>query len=288
MEQDPADEILEEPQAEVSKDLEWEWVMEGLQGKSKNTIASYRRAYNSLYEALGKQVHTASQKLIMQKVPKVSANLNTQASLINIAIIVRRKYNLDVKELEKRRVSNKKGIAEHTTSVNQELQLPNITEFDEYIEELYNNNKYNEYVINYLLRHLCCRNADLYFDIVDRKAKVAKEGNVMYVGRGRATFYRRDYKTDKTYGEKVNVFVDKKFAHALKNVKMPLIQNKSQVGYHVKKMSFRQLGEGAIMKMMVNDARENGDLNRLSEISRLRGTDLCTIASNYNIQVTPK
>ena len=45
MEQDPADEILE-PQAEVSKDLEWEWVMEGLQGKSKNTIASYRRAYN--------------------------------------------------------------------------------------------------------------------------------------------------------------------------------------------------------------------------------------------------
>ena len=224
----------------------------------------------------------------MQEVPKISANLNTQASLINIAIIVRRKYKLDVKELEKRRVSNKKGIAEHTTSVNQELDLPTVPSLDAHIEELYNKRQYNEYVVNYLLRHLCCRNADLYFDIVDRKAKVKKEGNVMYVGRGRATFYRRDYKTDKTYGEKVNVFVDKKFAHALKNMKMPLIPTKSQVGYWVKKMSYKELGEGAIMKMMVNDAREKGDLNRLSEISRLRGTDLCTIASNYNIQVTPK
>lgn len=287
MEQEPVDEILE-PQEEVDKDLEWEWIMEGLQGKSKNTIASYRRAYNSLYAALGKQVHTASQKLIMQEVSKTSANLNTQASLLNIAIIVRRKYKLDVKELEKQRVSNKKGIAEHTTSVNQVLDLPTVAEFDAYIEELYKDNRYNEYVINYLLRHLCCRNADLYFDLVDRKAKVKKEGNVMYVGRGRATFYRRDYKTDKTYGEKVNVFVDKKFASALKRIKMPLIPTKSQIGYYVKKMSFRELGEGALMKMMVNGAREKGDLNRLSEISRLRGTDLCTIASNYNIQVTPK
>ena len=140
MEQEPADEILE-PQDEVDKDLEWEWIMEGLQGKSKNTIASYRRAYNSLYEVLGKRVHTASQKLIMQVVPKVSANLNTQASLLNIAIIVRRKYKLDVKELEKRRMSNKKGIAEHTETVNQELDLPTVSDLDNYIEELYKNNQ---------------------------------------------------------------------------------------------------------------------------------------------------
>ena len=43
------------------------------------------------------------------------------------------------------------------------------------------------------------------------------------------------------------MFVDKKFASALKRISMPLIPTKSQVGYYVKKMSlYRGLGEGVM------------------------------------------
>ena len=71
---------------------------------------------------------------------------------------------------------------------------------------------------------------------------------------------------------------------ALSKAKHPIIKNADQVGYYVKKATFKELGEGALMKVIVNDARERGDLNELTRISKDRGTDLCTIATSYNVQ----
>ena len=266
------------------EDVELEVLKESVQGKSKNTIKSYVQSYNKLRTALDKEVHKSSQKLILDTTAKHSTNLNTQAALINVGILIRRLYKLDVKELEKKRKENKKGIACYTKAVNESLNLPTLAEFDQHLDYVFRKGMWAEFIINYLIRHCCVRNQDLVFDIVTRKKETVGKQNFMWLGRGKATYYRRVYKTAETYGEKTNVITDKKFLAALKSVKKPIIANKENAGYWIKKATFKELGEGALLKVVLNDARISGDYHKLNEISQLRGTDVCTLTTSYNIQ----
>jgi hypothetical protein len=282
----------EEEDIDVVKDLELQVLRESLQGKSANTIKSYTQTYEALYKALGKEVRQSSQKLIVQTADKLSGNPNTRAAFINVGILCRRLYNLDVKELEKARRDNKKGIAEHTKATNNKLDLPTVKEFEEHIDDLYQKKQYKHFVVNFLLHKLCCRNQDLNFNIVMRQKDVPKDNkNYMWLGRNKATLYRRDYKTDKTYGEKINILTDKRLLTALKKLQQAneqLVPNDKYMGYYIKQYSFNQLGEGNIFKMLVDDARKSGDLIRLHEMSKLRGSDLCNIVTSYNVQQPPK
>jgi len=286
---DPDEEITtEEEDIDVIKDLELQVLRESLQGKSANTIKSYTMQYNALYNELGKEVHKSSQQLIIKSAEKVSANPNTRAALINIGILCRRLYNLDVKELEKARLKNKKGIADHTKEVNQKLDLPSLKEFETYVDELYEKNKYKEFVVNFMLLKLCCRNQDLNFSIVKRQKDIPKDNkNYLWLSRAKATLYRRDYKTNETYGEKIHILTDKRLLVSLKRLEKAneqLVPNDKYTGYWIKQYSFKQLGEGAIFKILVDDARKAGDLVKLKEMSRLRGSDLCNIVTSYNVQ----
>jgi hypothetical protein len=123
------------------------------------------------------------------------------------------------------------------------------------------------------------------FELATKRANVKSDGkNYMWISRGKALYYRRDYKTEKTYGEKINEIKDKKFLTALRKVNFPLISNPLQVGYFVKKMSFKELGEGNLLKVIINDLREKGDLHAINQISKNRGTDSCLLLTSYNVQ----
>lgn len=272
---------------DVLGDVELEVLKESIQGLSKKTIQSYTQMYKKLKDALGKEVQSSSQELIIKTAQQLSSNLNTQAAIINIGLIVRRLYALDVKELDKQRKLNKKGIADHTQIQNEEIgkELPTLAEFDTYIDQLFNQNRFQEFIINWLIRHLQTRNQDLVFQLTTKKADVKNNSqNYMYLSRGKALYYRRNYKTVGTYGEKINEINDKKFITALRKANFPLIKNAGQVGYYVKQMSFKQLGEGNLMKVVVNDIREKGDFHALNTVSKNRGTDICTITTAYNVQ----
>ena len=277
----------EDSDDDIFKDVELQVLSEKIQGLSKNTIKSYKQTYGKLRVALDKEVHISSQQLIIETAQKMSDNLNTQAAIINVGILMRRLYALDVKELEVKRKENKKGITAYTQKENQKLgsSLPSLDEFDAHLELLYSQNRFGEYIINFLIRHLQTRNQDLVFELVTKRTDLKSDGkNYMHLGRGKALYYRRDYKTEKTYGEKINEIKDKQFLAALRKAQFPLIPNPLQVGYYVKKMSFRELGEGALLKIVVNDARVRGDFHKLNEVSKNRGTDVCLLTTAYNIQ----
>ena len=277
----------EDSDDDIFKDVELQVLSEKIQGLSKNTIKSYKQTYGKLRVALDKEVHISSQQLIMETAQKMSDNLNTQASIINVGIIMRRLYALDVKELEVKRKENKKGITAYTQKENEKLgsSLPSLDEFDAHLELLYSQNRFGEYIINFLIRHLQTRNQDLVFELVTKRTDLKSDGkNYMHLGRGKALYYRRDYKTEKTYGEKINEIKDKHFLAALRKAQFPLISNPLQVGYYVKKMSFRELGEGALLKVIINDLRVKGDLHAINQISKNRGTDSCLLLTSYNIQ----
>ena len=55
--------------------------------------------------------------------------------------------------------------------------LPELWEFDAFIENLWKRGMYREYIVNYLIRHHYVRNLDLIFDIVETKKETLADPN---------------------------------------------------------------------------------------------------------------
>ena len=159
-------------------------------------------------------------------------------------------------------------------------------EFDDHIEALWQAQDYVPYIINYLIRHHYVRNQDLFFDVVDtKKATEDTSKNYMLYERKKLqmTYIRNVYKTAGTYGQKTNVIDNERFLHALKQErsKFPICESMSNIGYYVQKHTFNQLGEGALLKIIVNHYKN--DINQLKRISDSRSTALGVLLTSYNI-----
>ncbi len=278
----------EEDNVEPLPDQELEIFRESLQGKSKATITSYTQAYLKMKKALGKDLHDTSEKLLIKTAEQLTTNLNSQAAYINIGFLIRKQWNQDVRELVKARQVKKQSIIEYTREENAKAatNMPSVDMFDKHIDFLYDHKMYREFIINYLIRNCHVRNQDLLFEVIRKRADAVGEKNFMWLPRGnRVVYIRRAYKTKDTYGEKVTEFKDPRLAVALRSLKNEaLIPTPSQVGYYVKKLSFQEMGEGALLKMILNETRTAGDWHQLNKISSLRGTDVCTLTTSYNIQ----
>ena len=100
------------------------------------------------------------------------------------------------------------------------------------------------------------------------------------------TYIRNVYKTSNTYGPKENVITDPNFITAIRMMKdrFPIINSESKIGYYVQKYSFQELGEGALLKVIINEYRDN--INVIKRISESRGTNLPTLLTSYNITYT--
>jgi len=275
---------------------EFKSFMDTLGEKSEYTKKTYRIQYNKLRKILGVNIADVSQKKLIEIISQQS-NPNQQQSSINIAVLVRRLNKLPTKELEAKREANKKEVVKQVKKVNENLVLPTLNDLEEYTEYLYANNQWTDYIINYLLLEYQVRNKDLNFTITTRKKDMTdKNKNYIWldVKQKKALYVRRDYKTEKTYGEKQHLITDKEFIVALKRVLAcqkhnedcgVFIPNENQVGYYIMRATYKGIGEGAYLKILINAHKNGGNIQKLKEISDNRGTDLNTLLSNYNIDL---
>lgn len=275
---------------------EFKSFMDTLGEKSEYTKKTYRIQYNKLRKILGVNIADVSQKKLIEIISQQS-NPNQQQSSINIAVLVRRLNKLPTKELETKREANKKEVVKQVKKVNENLVLPTLNDLEEYTEYLYANNQWTDYIINYLLLEYQVRNKDLNFTITTRKKDMTdKNKNYIWldVKQKKALYVRRDYKTEKTYGEKQHLITDKEFIVALKRVLAcqkhnedcgVFIPNENQVGYYIMRATYKGIGEGAYLKILINAHKNGGNIQKLKEISDNRGTDLNTLLSNYNIDL---
>lgn len=210
-------------------------------------------------------------------------------------MLVRRLNNLKTDELIKQRDKNKKGIEDRTKELNANHNLPSLNDLKEYVDYLHQNGKWTDYIINYLLLELQVRNKDVNFKIVTRKKDMTDQNkNYIWldVRHKKAVYVRRDYKTSKTYGEKTHTITDKDFLTALKRVLAcqkhdeecgVFIKNEDHVGYYVQRSTYKNIGEGAYLKIIINAHRNDGNTQKLTEIAANRGTDTSTLLEYYDI-----
>jgi len=272
---------------------EYDKFMESVKDKSPATQKQYRIQYNKLYKLLDKPINETSEKKILETVEE-QENKNNQQAILNIGLLVRKLYGLSVKKLEEFREKLKVKLNEQIKKKNVELKetLPSYDDLIQYTEMLWENSEWTDYIINYLLIHYQVRNEDLDFSIVKRKKDANDpDKNYMWLQSGKVTYIRNRYKTDKTYGKKVNVITNKQFITAIRRVLGcqasdlkcgVFIPNRSAIAYYLAKATYKQLGEGKYFKIVVNHFRKN--LDKLKEISENRGSDLKTILAYYDIE----
>jgi len=276
--------------------------------KSKVTQNVYNSNYKKLREILG-DVNIAS--VSQQKVIELALTLNnrnSQQALINIAYLIRKNNGMAINELETFRKKNNSVIQTKIYESNSSLvdSLPSYNTIVDFIDELLKDEKYVQYVINYLLLHCNVRNADLNFDFVlfKRDAKDTSKNYLWFSAKTKTAHYIRNvYKTAKIvkpdgtttgYGQKIIKITDPNFIKVMKIfvnyqkkeqkpvVFIPRAQN---IGYYVQKMTYKGLGETMYFKIVVNHFRK--DANMLKQISYNRGTDINTILESYDIESEP-
>ena len=273
------------------QNVEYDRFMEDQVDKSKATQKQYRANYNKLYKLLQKPISETAEKTCIDAITSGFENGNTQAALINVAIMVRRLYGMPHDILVEQRTKNKETIEDTLKQVNQYMVLPSLQEFDDHIEQLYQKENYLSYVINHLIRHHYVRNKDLMFDwVLTQKETQDTSKNYMLYERkkNQITWIRNNYKTSGKYGQKKVVIDNERLQMALKKCQgkglFPIADSEDKIGYYIQKHSFNQLGEGALLKIVINHYKD--DINMLKLISKSRGTDLPTLLTNYNVVYT--
>jgi len=281
--------------------VELDKLINSVYDKSENTKRAYRVQYNKFSKMLDEldmpnQIHLNSQKKLLELALEQDKP-NSQQALINIAVLVRRLYSLNVDELIANREKNKVKIQERVKEVNKQLtnDLPSYQELLEYMAHLWATDKWESYIINWLLLNFQVRNKDLDFQVIFRKKDATDpEKNYMWLAAKKCVFIRNVYKTAKFYDRKTNIIVDKSFHTAIKNfvrhrggknnitLMMKLITNEEQLGYIVKKATFKEIGEGNYVKIVIDHFR--GDLQMLKQISENRGTSVDTLLKYYDLQ----
>ena len=275
--------------------------------KSKVTNNVYNSNYKKLREMLGDvDIASVSQQKVIELAETLN-NRNSQQSLINIAYLIRKNEGMAINELETFRKKNQSVIKDKVYESNSSLidSLPSYDTIVDFTNDLFKDEKYVHYVINYLLINCQVRNADLIFDFVlfKRDTKDTSKNYLWYSSKSKTVHYIRNvYKTAKIvkpdgtttgYGQKVIKITDPKFIKVMKifvnyqkkEQKPVVFFPNSDAGYYVRKMTYNNLGETAYFKIVVNNFRN--DANMLKQISYNRGTDINTILESYDIESEP-
>ena len=279
---------------EMADDPEYTMFTDYLEEENRLSYAtkkSYKTSYRKLRNILGKDVADTAQDTTAKAIMASTDNINSAQALINIAIIVREKVKkMPIDELVEQRSTNKEEVVEHLKQANLYTELPSLEEVDGYIETLWKQSKYRDYIVNYLIRYYYVRNQDLGFDICETKKETLEDQtkNWLWLDRKnqRVNYIRNNYKTFKTYGQKVTVITNERFLRAVKvcNRQMyafPITTESDKLGYYIQKMTLNQIGEGKMLKVIINHYRN--DISRLKEISLSRGTNLEVLLTSYNI-----
>jgi hypothetical protein len=171
------------------------------------------------------------------------------------------------------------------------IKLPTL----EYILNKLENLSGNKYIINYLMLSHGLRNKDINLEYRD---KLPKEGNDNYInqkGGKTATLQINDYKTDKSFGQKVIVIDNKRFNDELKKMKLSdgdyilpkkdgsKIESISTFNEKILRTTIDDLGQNKLIKLKIKDLLNKKDFDTLEQISKDRGTSMGVLLKSYNL-----
>lgn len=269
-----------------------ELVKQYLAESDRKITDTSKKTYEGIGYNIPFNIQSNSQTTIIKKLKDLVDNPNTQSLYLNLIILVRQHLKEETDKLVKHRNTLRKAITDLRKSNLSKLKT-DLPKKEELVEQL-ENMKGIQYIINYLFLHFGLRNRDLNLKVGKGENK---DSNYIYVKGKNIVLDINDYKTDGTYGAKELKVPDKKFIQEFKGLKLNngdyILAKRngekmsvSTFNERVKAMSFGNLGETTIFKILIADLIEKKDYAKMEELVKTRGTSLSTILKSYNIYNT--
>lgn len=220
---------------------------------------------------------------IIKKLDTLDVKKNARFDFTNILYLIRRDSKLTtdkLKDYKRKLMQNIQNNPTETNIANNKEGLPELKELEEYCEQLYNNNKYQSYIINYLLINLCCRNMDLIAKILDYEPE---DSNYNYiVVKDNVKFIRNKYKTANKYNTKIDIFKSKELVYACKKLLNTYLVDPENpcMGNFIKSRTYNNLGQGRYAKIILKESSKSD----IIDISLKRGTSPMVLLRNYDLE----
>lgn len=270
---------------------------------AKGNIASTtRKNYESELKRIQKFnqdrqiINTPNSHLIQVVTAMSRGNNGTALKLVNMLILVKLHFGFEIQSIYDERDRLFGEQPEHIAKFleKKNTELPELSVLINYTRNLFDEEKFQSYIINYLLIKFGVRNKDVNCFITDDK-NIVKENNsinYLYVTPKSVYFIRNDYKTVTTYGPKKNNIPDKKFFEAIKTLPNNSwllkqdggIIHETNLTEYVKKHTYNGLTETDYFKINIKHAmKSESTKSLLQKLSDYRGTDFNTILRYYTI-----
>ena len=278
-------------------------IVKSFEGVSDNTKNNYTSYYNRLLKKLGTDtVIENSNRVIIDTLNSSEILPNSIKTFITVVIRIKRNANVNVDSLISYRNGKlSKEINKYDSDKKIELNkiLPSYDEIKKYMNNLLNQDKFRDYIINYLLINYGVRNLDCDLLIttdksVTLKRYIAKE-NYLYVTPRYIIYQRNNYKASSVYGRKSYKIVNLSFRNSvnfmLGNKKECRLlfgcegntYNEKQIGNIVLNSTFNKIGESSYFKILIKHYQLENNIDMIRFLSNSRGTDLNTIFKYHNI-----
>jgi len=256
-----------------------------------------KKVYLGIMKRLIKEGYKPEQKQF-QKINKIKNFIEskfekptTRLDMLNVILITTDEEKLK-EQIKTYRQSLQKDKTEKNIKVMNEkgLSLPSKEEFEKKLNDLYENEQYKAFVVNYLMFNFGVRNADVNVIIKNKnKGKLIMniERNYLLVKPTEVEYVRNNYKTFKTYGKQKHFITDEKFLKAVNEIgEGDILDQEQQIGNQLRKILIFRMSETDIFKMLIDDAYKSRDTQKINELSISRGSSIGTISENYNVNAT--
>lgn len=215
---------------------------------------------------------------------------STKLDILNVILLINEDETLrdSIKKYRKKLQILKKNMNVQTMNEKGHT-LPSVEIFKDKLDLLYQDKKYKDFIVNYLMFNYGVRNQDVNVQIKKGKHKliIQDDKNYLILKPKEVKYIRNDYKTVKTYKPQTIIIKDADFVNAVKEVGEGFLFDESkQLGNQLRKILILKLTESDIFKMLIDHAFKNKDTERINQLSMFRGTDINTIKENYNVNAT--
>jgi len=274
--------------------------------KSNTTADIYTKNYIKLITALNKPLINNTDDKIIETIDGMDLKPSSKRQLVNFVIVyLKWSKTHDISKLDTYR-SNLFKQEEKTLTTRKKITLstlPKIKDFKAYTNKLYDDKKYQEFIINYLLMNYNVRNMDLDLQFILERVGIDNNDNYLHISKNGVYYIRNKYKTFNIYGTKEYKITNKKFVDAVKtyyinrreemgNKPVYLLSTQlgdrihpTSMGKYIFTRTFNKLTESKINDMMVSQIKSFKDIKKLKQIGDRRGTDIKTLIKYYNLNV---
>jgi len=270
-----------------------------------------RRTYTSHYtkvrNGIGEDLIEAEEDDIidyLNSVKEDGASINSYLNYLSLAISVRRHHKVRTGQLDRMR-NTMLARKEANKSANNrsiiEAGLPTISEIEAHLELAWNESRFRDFIILYLIIKYHTRNRDIDVAIV-RDIKLAKNDNINFLvaKNTHINFIRNNYKTKDKYGRKSFSIKNRRFMSAVFNYLEEvedsgdkyiwLLADKNNnhikpdsIQKYISRVTINGVGQTTYNKVWVTFAAKSCNVQLLKSISERRGTSVEMLLSAYDL-----